>query len=119
MSNIEDKLTEAGFALSIDEEGYEVMEAEQLRIKIKRFVNQGSSMVLFESGGVSLQDAPKVCLSRLSTGDCWFPIDDLQAHDNHSPGWDSQSDMEIYIERIKADVKGAAQKYDGPVQALD
>ena len=119
MSEMEKALEGNGALLEASTESYEIMESGYLKVNIKRYGSSGGYVVLFESSGVHLENPPTVCLSRLPTGDCWFPIDQLQAHDNHAPGWGDEAAMEIYIERVKAAIEVAAAKYEGPVHVID
>lgn len=47
----------------------------------------------------------QVCLSRLKGGNCVFKIDDLAAHNSHTPKFNSVGDMNSYINRVITDVK--------------
>tara|TARA_R100000306_G_C4247004_1_gene78554 strand:- start:112 stop:453 length:342 start_codon:yes stop_codon:yes gene_type:complete len=64
------------------------------------------------SSGASLDDAPTVNLSR--HGDkCPTPIDNLQEHNHHMPGFQNEDEMKAYIARVQKDVSEAIAGYSG------
>jgi len=105
------------------------MDTANLKIKVsvsKNSDNYGNfvAVVHFTSEGVKLVDPPEVCVSRLKPGNCNYPIDNLAAHNSHSPPFSSEADMNAYIERVMDDVKEASDNYTGevldkPFQASD
>jgi len=43
-------------------------------------------------------------LSRNKTNpDCEFTLANLQDHNSHSPGWNNEADMELYVQRVMKD----------------
>jgi hypothetical protein len=74
-------------------------------------VFQAGGFQLFSSGA-KLYEPPTVNLSR--NGDkCATPVDDLQAHNHHMPGFQSQAEMQTYINRVQKDVTEAIKSYTG------
>lgn len=62
----------------------------------------------------SIGDTPiaeeKVNLSRKGENPiCWFPLADLQGHNNHAPSFNSEGDRDVYIKRVLDDIQETAQ----------
>jgi|TARA_R110000751_G_scaffold178059_1_gene284329 hypothetical protein len=54
---------------------------------------------------------PVVALNR-DGSKCWTPVDRVQSHNGHVPVFESMSEMETYIARVKQDVQVALAQYN-------
>jgi hypothetical protein len=77
----------------------------------------------FFSNGVKLTNPPQVCCKRkdmpIPEGQadniCFPPIDNLERHNTHVPKFTSQVKRQVWIDRIRAAVEEAADKYGGEI----
>lgn len=59
------------------------------------------------TGWINIDAMPKICVSRVKPGGCNFRLDRLDTHDNHAPGFGSDSECDLYIQRVIGDIAAA------------
>ncbi len=67
--------------------------------------------------------APKIAMNRKHNG-CHTAITNLQAHNNHTPPWDTEAEADSYIVRVQTDADAAMTEWEAtltpiPEQILD
>lgn len=89
----------------------------KVKVTAKR-IKSGSHYVAHFRGEVSNPcgvDLPEVSLAR-RPDHCFFALDNLAAHDGHSPGFSSKETLETHIQRVFHDVQVALKKIaDAPL----
>lgn len=75
----------------------------------RREESSGQIVVLFMAM-TDQEGLPEVSLARVPDH-CYYPIDKLQEHNHHAPGFDSEEAANEYEQRVLTDIEKALEGY--------